>query len=405
MMFQGKKTIVIGITGGIAAFKALSLVKILKEKSYDVIVIMTKSATQMVNPAEFEKASGNKIYTQLFEDDFNYRTILKKREVDHIQIADKADLFVIIPATANIIAKVAHGIADDFLTTSLLATKAPILLCPSMNVHMWENPVVQENIQKVKLLGIQIIDPDSGMLACGYEGKARLADIRRIESEIEFLLDKTSRLSGKKVIVTAGGTIEPIDDIRFIANRSSGKMGAAIAEACFQRGAEVLFLCSNHAVLPRFPIKVKTFDTADQLVSLLKRYAPTYDVCFHAAAISDFSVKRKQEGKISSAERVSLDLVPREKVMRKIKKFNPKMQLIAFKAEWKIATQELIRVAKGKINEFQLEAIIANDVSKKGQGFESDMNEVVIVSKNGNLKKINLDTKRKIAEEIVDYLL
>lgn len=404
-MVSDKKTIILGITGGIAAFKALELIKNLRKRQYNTIVIMTKSATQMVNPEEFKIASGNKVYYELFEKDFNYKTILEKRQVDHIQLADIADLIVIIPSTANIIAKIAQGIADDFLTTTILATKAPVLLCPSMNVNMWKNPIVQENLEKIKKHGYFVIDPDSGMLACGYEGKGRLADLARITEEIDYQMRKTEELKGKKIIVTSGGTIEPIDDVRFIANRSSGKMGAAIAEACYQRGAHVLLLRAESAVSPQFPMAQHTFRTVDELTRLLKKYTPTYSVCFNTAAISDFYLAHKLRGKLSSSQKISLDLLPREKTVTLIKRFNPHIKLIAFKAEWNVKEKELYKIASQKIKQANLEAVITNDVSKEGQGFEEDTNEVFITLKTGEKKKFALTTKRELAGQIIDYFV
>ncbi|MGI8420299.1 MAG: bifunctional phosphopantothenoylcysteine decarboxylase/phosphopantothenate--cysteine ligase CoaBC [Candidatus Levyibacteriota bacterium] len=402
-MNSDTKTIILCITGGIAAFKALELIKNLRKDGYATIVIMTKSATQMIDPKEFKKVSGNDVYSDLFEENFDYKTVLAKRQVDHIQVADAAALFVILPATANIIAKIAHGIADDFLTTSILATKAPVLFCPSMNVNMWTNPIVQENLTKIKRQGYYVIDPDSGALACGYEGKGRLADLKKITEEIHDQMRKTEELKGKRIIITAGGTIEPIDDIRFITNRSSGKMGAALAEACYQRGADVLLLQAKHAVSPRFPIIQHTFETADELEALIRTYCPHYDICFHAAAISDYSLASQQKGKLSSSHKLSLDLVPREKTLTVIKRANPSLKLIAFKAEWDVHEKEFSIIASKKIKQFNLDAILANDMSKKNHGFEVDTNEVFIFLKNGEKKKFPLTTKRELAGQIIDY--
>lgn len=399
-----RKTVVIGITGGIAAFKIKDLIVSLRKQRIEIFVIMTKNATSMIHPTEFEKVSGHKVYVDLFEKDFDYKTILKNQEVDHIQIADKADLFIVAPATANIIAKIAHGIADDFLTTALLATQAPVLICPSMNVNMWQNPLVQENIKKVQALDYQVIEPDLGMLACGYEGKGRLTDISNIKREILTLLNKQERLKGKRIIVTAGGTIEPIDDIRFITNRSSGKMGAAVAEACYLQGADVLLLRAKTAIRPRYPIQEKTFETANELVSLIKKYAPTYQVCFHVAAVSDFKID-SQEGKISSVEALTLHLMPREKIYTQIKANNPNIKLIAFKAEWKKNDNELLVEAKRKLHNSNIDFLVVNDVGKPKRGFHADTNEVIVVAKDGTYKKFPLQSKRQLADEIIKYVI
>ncbi len=397
------KTVVIGVSGGIAAFKIKNLIVSLRKYNIEVFVIMTKNAARMINPTEFEKVSGHKIHINLFETNFDYKTVLKKQEVDHIQIAYKADLFVVAPATANIIGKIANGIADDFLTTTLLATQAPILICPSMNIHMWNNPLVQENIKKLQFLGYQCIGPDSGLLACGYEGQGRLTDISKIKEEILMLLTKQERLKGKRVIVTAGGTREPIDEIRFITNRSSGKMGIAITEACFLQGADVLLLRAKNAVRPRYPIREETFETADELDSLLKQHAPKYNMCFHTAAVSDFKIAA-QEGKISSKQALTLQLMPREKIYTQIKASNPDIKLIAFKAEWEKSGKELLEEARRKLHNSNIDLLIVNDVGKPQQGFNVDSNAAIVVAKDGTYKKFPLQSKRQLADRLVDYI-
>ena len=256
-----EKTVLIGVGSGIAAYKVLDLIKELKNEGLDIFVIMTQSAMKMISPSEFEKATGNKVCTDLFEENFNYKDVLEKRKVEHIELADRADLMVIVPATANLIGKLAYGLSDDFLTTTALAVTSPILVCPSMNVNMWNNPLVKQNVSLLRNNGYQIVEPSSGMLACGYEGKGRLEDVKIIKEEIIRQLNKTDSLKGKKVIVTAGGTIEKIDDVRYITNKSSGKMGVAIAEECYLRGAQVLLLRANRSETPRCIIPEKTFET------------------------------------------------------------------------------------------------------------------------------------------------
>ncbi len=400
-----KKTIVVGITSGIAAYKVLDLIKLLRKDQHNVIVVMTKSATQMVSKEEFEKISGNKVYTELFEKDFNVKKVLASREVDHIKIADIADLVVIAPATANTIAKMAYGMADDFLTTILLATQAPILVCPSMNVHMWENSIVQENVAKLKNLGYHFIEPDEGALACGYEGKGRLPKAPNIHKEIMRLLEKASSLQGKKIIVTAGGTQEPIDGVRFIGNKSSGKMGVAIAEACFLQGADVLLLRSKTSVKPSLHIKQETFTTADELSFLIKKYIKKHDSIYHTAAVSDFRVVNPIKGKISSRQGVTLILVPAKKIINDIKKFNPNIMLVAFKAVWGSEEKLLIEEGQKKLQESKADAVVVNDISKNDRGFETDTNEVIVIKKDGLKKKISLRSKREVAEEIVKFIL
>jgi phosphopantothenoylcysteine decarboxylase / phosphopantothenate---cysteine ligase len=398
------KTVVLGVTSGIAAYKTLELIKQLRKANITVLVIMTQSATKMIDPEEFKKASGHKVYTELFEKDFDYKKVLNEKVVQHIALADRADVMVIAPATANIIAHLAHGMADDFLTTTALAVTAPIIVCPSMNVNMWKNPIVQENTDKLKRLGVHIINPASGMLACGYVGVGRLANITDIKREIIEKLETATSLRGKKILVTAGGTIEKIDDVRYITNRSSGKMGSAIARACLERGAEVLLLRSKHSVEPDFHIHEKVFETADELLDLIKQNITDYDYCFHAAAVSDFSVQNKTDGKLASDYPITLNLLPQKKIIEQIKKLNPTVRLIAFKAEHESDLNRLKQAALTKLNESNADAVIANDIGRKDRGFESDDNEVLIVLPDGKTKHLSLASKNKIANEIVQYI-
>lgn len=398
------KTIVLGVTSSIAAYKSLDLVKELRKEGLDVFVIMTAKAAKMVSPDAFKKASGHKIAIELFEKGFNYKKILQARKVNHIELADKADILVIAPATANVIAKLAYGFADDFLTTTALAISAPIIICPSMNVNMWNNPIVQENISKLREQKFHIVEPDSGMLACGYEGVGRLANIKTIKNEILAQLNYTNSLKGKKIIVTTGATMEKIDDVRYITNRSSGKMGIAIAQECNLRGANVLLLRAKNSVKPRYSIKEEQFTTSGELFSLVKKHVKNYQYFYHAAAVSDFSVKNKYPGKLSSKQSVSISLKPQIKILDQIKKLNPKIRLIGFKAEYTSNEKKLIRAARKKIKESHADVVIVNDVSQKDRGFEVDQNEVHIVSSDGSIKHLALSSKKEIAEKIVDYL-
>ena len=397
-----KKTVVLGVASGIAAYKSLDLINLLKKEGVDVHVIMTDKARQMVSVNDFEKTTGHKIYTDLFEKGFEYKKILQTRRVEHIDLADKADVFVIAPATANVIAKIAYGLADDFLTTTVLATQAPVIICASMNVHMWENPVTQQNVERLRAMGYQIVEPEEGALACGYEGKGRLANIEAIRDEIMKVLKRSNSLKDQRVMVTAGGTIEHIDDVRFITNKSSGKMGVALVEECYLRGADVLLLRANSSVKSRYHMQEKTFDTADELYDLIKKYVKDFDICYHTAAVSDFTVK-KVKGKISSKKAHSLQLTPSKKICDEIKKLNPKIKLVAFKAELGKSDSELIKIAKEKLKECGADAVVANEVGKPDRGFQSDDNEVIIVSRNGQHQKVPLAPKREVAKEIVDY--
>ncbi len=400
-----KKNILIGVTGGIAAYKILDLIKLLKNEGRNVFVIMTRGATEMFSLADFEKASGNKISFNLFEKNFNYKEVLGNRKVEHIELADKSDVLVIAPATANIIGKLAYGIADDFLTTTALAITTPIIICPSMNVNMWNNPIVQENLAKLKSAGYQIIEPAAGMLACGYEGVGRLENVEIISNEINRLLERSDSLKDKKIIITSGGTTEKIDEVRSIKNRSSGKMGVALAEECYLRGADVLLLRAKNSIKPRYLIKEKIFETANDLLQLIKVNIKDIDLFFQVAAVSDFKVEKTFIGKISSGKSLNLKLVPQIKILNQIKKISPKTTLIAFKAEYDLGEKKLIEEGMKKLHESKADIVIANDISRTDRGFESDNNEVYIISKNAVVKKIQLTSKREIARAIVESVL
>ncbi len=399
-----KKIVVLGVSSGIATYKTLELVKLLKKEA-EVFVVMTKSATQMIDKKEFERASGNKVYSELFEKNFDYKHILKVRKVDHIDLADKADVIVVAPATANIIAKIAHGIADDFLTTTILAANSPVIICPSMNVHMWNNPITQENVLKLKTVGYIVIHPEKGMLACGYEGEGRLPQVEHILDEVDTQMRYSRSLKGKRIIITAGGTREKIDEVRFIANKSSGKMGVALAQECYLRGADVLLLRSKSSVTSRYVIPEKTFETVDELYTLLNQEVRKSDILFHAAAVSDFKVTKKVKGKISSTHSFDIHLVPQRKILHEIKKINPKIKLIAFKAEYGLSEERLLKVSLGALQKSHAEVVIANDISRSDRGFEADTNEVYIISKDKSIQKIPLAGKKEIASRIIDFLL
>lgn len=397
-----KKTVVLGVTSGIAAYKSVDLAKLLQDKGYDVEVVMTQAATQMVNHEEFENVTGKKVYTDHFEKEFDYKEILQARKVDHIALADKAEVIVIAPATANTLAKLAHGLANDFLTTMVLAANSPVVVCPSMNVHMWKNPVTQENIRLLKKRGMTVLDPESGMLACGYEGPGRLPHLQIIVDEVIKEVNRSNVLKGKKIIVTAGGTSEPIDLARVITNRSSGKMGCAIADEAYLQGADVLLFRSTTSVSPRYHIKEELFETVDDLEELIKKYAKHYDTVFHTAAVSDFKPVQFP-GKLSSKEDLTLSFEVGKKIINEIKKYNPKIAVIGFKAL--ASSDEKILIAKGqeKRKEAQADAIIVNDISRDDRGFQSDDNEVFVVTEK-RVTKISLRSKQKVAAEILTTL-
>jgi len=405
-MYLKNKNIVIGITGGIACYKVLDLIKKLKKLGSNVHVIMTESATKLVDIRDFEKASNNTVQTDLFDPNINYKDYVKKNKPikHHISLADIADLFLICPATANIIGKIANGIADDLLSTSIMATNASVLICPAMNVKMWKNPITQENIRKLRKLKYEFMDPEYGELACGYKGIGRLANMDRITDRIETIIERRNDLKGKKILVTAGATSEEIDPVRVITNKSSGKMGVYIAEQAFLRGANVTLIRGINAVEPQYHFNDIKIYSARDLFSAIKKNIKNQDVMIHAAAVSDFTINNKADNKIKSNENLHLELTPTTKIFENIKKIKKNILLIGFKAEYNVSIEMLIDRAYGLLKDANADFVVANDVGKKDIGFDTETNEVYIVNKNKKVKHIKLADKRVIGNNILNEI-
>src|SRR3989338_788086 len=364
-LFVGKN-VVIGVTGGIACYKVLDLVRELRSLGANVHIIMTEHATKLVSTKDFEKASGNEVQTTLFHPNVNYIGYIKKnKEIKHISLADIADLFLVCPATANIIGKIANGIADDLLSTSIMATNAPVLICPAMNVKMWKNPIVQNNVEKLKKLGYHFAEPEYGELACGYKGVGRLANFKKILDRIELLLKQRTDLKGKKILVTAGATVEEIDPVRVITNKSSGRMGISIAEQAFLRGADVLLLRSHNSVEPNYNIKEEKFTTVNDLFYKIKRNIKNFDIAIHSAAVSDFTINNKNNEKIKSGRELHLELTPTTKIFEKLKKLNKSIFLVGFKAGYNVSDKILINRAYELLKSADADLVVANDVGRK----------------------------------------
>jgi phosphopantothenoylcysteine decarboxylase/phosphopantothenate--cysteine ligase len=395
--------ITIGISSGIAAFKILDLIPLLQKKGHTVQIILTKSAEKMVSIEELMRLTKNKVFTTLFEKDFDYKEVLKDRIVEHIEVAKNTDLFVLAPATANLVAKLANGISDDFLTTTILATVKPILVVPSMNTNMWNHPATQHNLKTLQSYGYFVMKPNSGWLACGVQGVGRLPEVREIAQEIDIILNQSSNLKGKKIIITAGGTLEEIDSARILTNKSTGKMGIALAEACFLQGAEVLLVRSAQSITTYLPIQQITFQSAKNLEDILKNNVKEFNYLIHAAAVSDF-IPEKIEGKLDSDNEVTLQLKPAEKIINNIKKWNPDIQLIGFKAIYNVQEKSLVEILAPKFTESKADSFIVNDISRTDIGFGSNENEVYIVGKDGKVEKLEKDSKKKIANKIVNVI-
>ncbi len=395
--------IVLGISSGIAAYKIGDLAKNLVSYGHDVHVVMTEKSTHLIDPVALEDITGHTVYRDLFPADFSKEKILHERKVDHIELAKSADIIVIAPATANTIANLAAGKADDFLSTTVLATRAPILVCPSMNDQMWLHPSVQANLQKLESYGYTVMTPATGALACGTDGIGRLPDIEDIENAIDQIINVKKNVIGKKILITAGGSTEPIDDVRVLSNRSSGKMGIALARECHNRGAEVLLLLSHTSIPANLPFRLYTYRSSSDLARLLEEHIQDYEYIFHTAAVSDFTVA-PFPGKIDSGKEIILTLKPTEKIINQVKLWNPTITLIGFKA-----ISGTMETNQDKIERFVKESradyVVVNDISRADIGFESDDNEVTILDKNGNKEMITKRSKKDIAKVIIERIM
>jgi len=387
--------VVLGITGGIAAYKAAELVRLLVSEGARVHVVMTAAACRFVTPLTFQTLSGNPVATELF-------SLVEESSIGHIALADRARVMVIAPATANTIGKISAGIADDLLSTVISATRAQVLLCPAMNVHMWENPIVQANIQRLRSLGYRFAEPGAGFLACGYEGKGRMAEPADILEDIRRILTPQD-LQGLKFLVTAGPTLEPLDPVRFISNRSSGKMGYALALAACRRGAEVTLVTGPTALpVPRGADAVAVETAADMQKAVADRF-DRVDVVIKAAAVADYAPREPALHKIkkNKSGSLSLELTATQDILARLGSAKKHQILVGFAAE----TQDLLPNARRKMEEKNLDIIVANDVTAPGSGFQHDTNQVKILRRDGSVEDLPLMPKDEVAHRVLDHVL
>jgi phosphopantothenoylcysteine decarboxylase/phosphopantothenate--cysteine ligase len=385
------KNVVVGVTGGIAAYKALELVSLLRKQNINVDVAMTKSAQEFVTPLSFQSLSQNPVITDMFDEPKAY-------EIAHISLAKKADVFAVVPATANIIGKLAHGISDDFISTSVMATRAKVLIAPAMNTNMYSNPMVVENMNKLKSLGYTFVSPGQGRLACGDVGEGKLALVQDIFMEIMALLYPRKDFAGKRVLVTAGGTEAPLDPVRVLTNRSSGKMGIAIAEALLERGAEVT-LIHGHVTeeLPRGVQSIKALTNKAMAKALQERFSGA-DAVIMAAAVSDYKVKQYATEKIKkSGETLHLELIKDLDILKSLGEHKAQQILVGFAAE----SEDIEKNALEKLKKKNLDLICANDISH-GKVFGEDQNEVTLYHKSGDIIPLGKLSKRETADQILD---
>ena len=387
------KTVVIGVSGGIAVYKTLDVVSRLRKLGVNVNVIMTKSATEFVTPLSFQSLSQNYVVCDMFEDP-------KTWDVEHISLAKRADVFLIAPATANVIGKIANGIADDMLTTTVMATKAKVLIAPAMNTNMYENPILQRNINTLKELGYNFVE--SGRLACGDTGKGKLASPETIVDEVVKLLSKGQDLKGKSIIVTAGPTVESIDPMRYITNRSTGKMGYSIAKEAIERGADVTLITGPTNLTPPQNLKklVKIESAKDMYEAVLANLDEN-DVVIKSAAVADYKPKNYSNKKIKkSDDDLVIELDRNKDIAQEIGKIKNNKILVGFAAE----TNDLIENASLKIKKKNLDFIVANDLTKEGAGFGVDTNIVKIIDKEGNITEYPKMKKEEVANIILDKI-
>ena len=383
------KMVVLGVSGGIAAYKAADLASKLAQAGANVRVVMTWEATELVKPLTFQALTGNPVVTEMFEP-------APLSAITHISLADEADLVVIVPATANIIAKIAAGIADDMLTCVVLATKAPVVVSPAMHNNMYINPITQENIAKLKARGFTIIPAVHGRLASGSLGYGRLPEIIEIMGMIQQTLGRNGDLASKRIVVTAGGTQEAIDPVRYISNHSSGKMGYALAEAARDRGADVTLITTPTALTPMAGVEMIEVQSAKQMKDAVVKATSKADALIMAAAVADYMPKVTAAQKIKKGTGgLTIEMVKTPDIISEVK---GEFLKIGFAAE----TQDLIANSKKKLNSKALDMIVANDVSAKGGVFGADTNKVTIISKNGESENLPLMAKKEAADKILD---
>jgi phosphopantothenoylcysteine decarboxylase / phosphopantothenate---cysteine ligase len=389
--------VALGVTGGIAAYKAAELVRLLQDRGIRVQVVMTRAAQEFVRPLTFAALSGEKVSTDLFGAGAEEPNI--DSAVEHIAVAQAIDALVVAPATADVIAKFAHGEANDFLTTLFLATTAPVVIAPAMNVNMWDNAATQANIQTLKARGYAVVDPDSGYLACGMVGAGRLAANETIVLAVLKALKAEQDLAGETVLVTAGPTREPIDPVRYIGNRSSGKMGYALAEAALRRGAKVILISGPTALKPPSSTEMIQVQTAQQMRDAVMAHFDRATIVIKAAAVADFTVRAADE-KIKRKGPMTLELEPTIDILAELGAKKGSRIIVGFAAE----TTDVLANARKKLESKSLDAIVFNDVSQPGIGFDSERNAVTILTHAG-AETVPETSKWEVAHRVLDAVV
>ncbi|MDH4299651.1 MAG: bifunctional phosphopantothenoylcysteine decarboxylase/phosphopantothenate--cysteine ligase CoaBC [Dehalococcoidia bacterium] len=383
------KTIVLGVTGSIAAYKAAEIASQLTQSGAKVNVILTEEAVQFISPVTFRAITGQPVVSEMFD-------LASEFSIEHVSLAKAADIVVIAPATANIVAKLAAGIADDMLCCTVLATRAPVLIAPAMETNMYTNPITQDNLAKLKARHFVIVGPATGWLASGRTGLGRLADVDEIIGNIRQVLGKDGDLEGKHIVVTAGGTQEPIDPVRYIGNRSSGKMGYALAEAARDRGAKVTLITAPASLPEPVDINVIRVGTAEEMRQAVERIVLKADALIMAAAVADYRPKKTAKDKIKKGKSgLTLELECTPDILGSVK---GNFIRVGFAAE----SRNLVENAKGKLKQKRLDFIVANDVTARDSGFDTDTNRVTIIDRTGKVHRLPLLPKREVANKVLD---
>ena len=393
--------VALGVTGGIAAYKAAELVRALQERGLEVQVIMTRGAREFVTPLTFAALSGRKVITEMFGESAGTEPNVESA-IEHIAVAQSIDALVIAPATADALAKIAHGIADDFLTTLVLATKAPVIVAPAMNVNMWENPATGHNVEVLRRRGVRVIDPDAGYLACGMTGQGRLASVEAVVRAVLATLSLKDDLRGETVLVTAGPTEEPLDAVRYLSNRSSGKMGYAVAEASRRRGARVVLVSGPTHLEPPEGVTVERVRTSEEMAAAVLHHFDESGIVIMAAAVADFRPAEIHAEKLKKQEVSQVKLAPTRDILAEIATRRRADQLVVgFAAE----TDHVLENAAAKLRSKRLDLMVANDVTRDGAGFEVDTNIATLLFPDGRKKSLEKMSKFDVANRILDEVV
>jgi phosphopantothenoylcysteine decarboxylase/phosphopantothenate--cysteine ligase len=391
--------VALGVCGGIAAYKAAEIVRLLQDRGIRVQVIMTDSAQEFIRPLTFAAISGETVITGMFNRDAGAEPNIDSA-IEHIAVAQSIDALVVAPATADLLAKFAQGIANDFLTTLYLATTAPVVVAPAMNVNMWEHPATQENLKILRKRGVRIVEPGSGYLACGMTGPGRLAENEAVVAAALEALGASQDLVGETVLITAGPTREKIDPVRYLTNRSSGRMGYALAEAALRRGARVLLVSGPTSLKPPSAAEVTSVESAKQMLDAVLRLLPESSIVIKTAAVADYTIAQPAQQKIKRAGRLALDLEPSPDILAEIVRHKESQLIIGFAAE----TENVIDNARKKLQSKSLDAIVVNDVSREGVGFDSDRNAVTIITKSETIP-VPETAKWEVAQRVLDCVV